>query len=317
MPPLPSHMSPTLQAIHARRVADSLADQQGDNTFIRASGAYHECARATWLTFRWASAGEIWSARMLRLLETGHMHEARILTDLEKIEGATVHRVDPETGEQFQIDIAGYIRGHTDGAMVGVPEAPKTWHLIECKTANEKSFAAIKAKGVERAKPEHWLQVQLYMRGCGLKRCLYFLVNKNTDEEYVERIRVDVEQTERAVARLIEIAEAPRPPAKFRDDASKPPCLFCRHKGLCHEGATARVNCRTCAHSTPMPGGIWRCERFKKSITPEEQAAGCGHHVYIPDLVNGEQVDCDPDIGTITYKMHDGSTWTDGVAHAK
>lgn len=317
MPPLPTHVTPTLAAIHAQRVVNAVKSDQGDSPFIRVSKAHHECARSIWLDFRWANASsEGWSARMLRLFATGVMQEERILDDLQSI-GVVVHRVDPKTREQFVVDIAGYIRGHMDGVALGIPEGPKTWHLLECKTANEKNFNAIKTKGIAKAKPDHWMQIQLYMLGAGLERCLYFLLNKNTDEEHVERINFDLEFTERAVARLVSIAESPRPPGRIHDDPAARTnfhCRFCRHLSLCHEGAMARANCRTCISSRPRPGGNWWCDLWAHELTPEAQDVGCSAHLFIPDLVAGEQVDADDVARTVTYRMRSGETWVDGAA---
>ena len=53
----------------------------------------------------------------------------------------------------------------------------------------------------------------------------------------------------------------------------------------------------------------------RTSITPlarREQEAGCAAHLYIPDLVPGEQVDAGED--WVSYRLPDGSAWRDGVA---
>lgn len=312
MPTLPDRTPPTLAAIHAARVKSAWRGR--GSTFIAASEAAQECARAIWMNFRWASPSETASARMLRLFATGDMEERRILSDLEAIPGVALWRVDAETGKQWKAIIAGYIAVKPDAVALGLPEAPKSPHVIECKTANDKNFAAIKSKGAARAKPDHWLQAQLEMHGMGVKRTLYFAVNKNTDEEYVERIKVDAEATDRAIARLVSIAEAPRPPARFRETPDKPPCLFCRHKGICHDGAAARVNCRTCVSSSARPGGIWWCEHHGRELTPEAQAEGCPDHLWVPDLVAGEQIDVSPEARTVTYRMRSGEVWVDGQA---
>lgn len=314
MPALPSHVTPTLAAIHANRVKSRWAGR--GSTFIAASEAGQECARAIWYGFRWASPPESANARMLRLFATGDREEKRILADLSDVPGVTVWDRDPETAKQFRAELSGYVAVKVDAVALGLPEAPKSPHVVECKTANDKSFVPIKAKGVQKGKPEHWLQVQLGMAGLAIKRGLYFLVNKNTDEEYVERIKPDAEAVERAVARLVSIAESPRPPGKIRDDATKPPCMFCQHRGVCHDSGQARANCRTCAHSTPRAGGIWRCEKFNNDLTPEDQERGCSAQVFIPDLVNGEQFDADIEAGTISYRMKDGSVWVDGAGRA-
>jgi hypothetical protein len=38
-------------------------------------------------------------------------------------------------------DEAGHFGGSMDAVALGIPEAPKTWHLCEFKTHNAKSFA--------------------------------------------------------------------------------------------------------------------------------------------------------------------------------
>lgn len=309
MPLLPDIIPATLQAIHARRAQG--AWQSRGNTFIGASEAAKECAREIWYSFRWASPPEDCGPRTLRLFDTGHMEEQRFLDELRQVEGVQLWQHDPQTGKQWRSEIEGYIVVKPDGVVIGLPEAPKSWHIVECKSANEKNFNAIKKKGVAVAKPEHWLQVQLEMLAEGLKRALYWVVNKNTDEEYVERIRLDEDAANRAVVRLVSIATAPRPPGRIREDTTKPPCMFCRHRGICHEGQFARVHCRTCLHATPQPGGDWHCERWGKAITPEEQAVGCPAHLFVPELVPGEQINVLDE--TVIYTMRDGSVWIDGA----
>ena len=50
---------------------------------------------------------------------------------------------------------------------LGIPEAPKTWHVLEFKTHNSKSFAKLEKEGVQKSNPMHYAQMQVYM-GCTL-----------------------------------------------------------------------------------------------------------------------------------------------------
>jgi hypothetical protein len=77
-----------------------------------------------------------------------------------------------------------------DGVGEGFKESKKP-HTLEFKTMNEKSFKATKSMGVKQSKPIYWAQCQLGMHLAGLDRCFFFAVNKNTDEIYGERIRLD------------------------------------------------------------------------------------------------------------------------------
>ena len=91
--------------------------------------------------------------------------------------------------------------------------------------------------------------------------------------------------------------------------------MFCKHHAVCHDGAWARVSCRTCLHSSPEMGGDanWSCARWSKPLGVDEQKAACPAHLYIPALVPGEQVDCDEENETITYRLRSGRMWTDGA----
>jgi hypothetical protein len=45
-------------------------------------------------------------------------------------------------------------------------------------------------------------------------------------------------------------------------------------------------------------------------LSRRDQEAGCAAHLYIPDLVPGEQVDAGED--WVGYRLADGTTWRDG-----
>lgn len=77
-------------------------------------------------------------------------------------------------GRQDCIRLAGgHIRGKCDAKAIGVPEAPKTEHLCEFKSSNDKSYEEIVKKGCKEAKPLHYGQVQIGMHAFGLTRALY------------------------------------------------------------------------------------------------------------------------------------------------
>jgi hypothetical protein len=43
-------------------------------------------------------------------------------------------------------------------------------------------------------------------------------------------------------------------------------------------------------------------------LSPAEQRAACGRHLFIPDLVPGEVIDAGEDI--VTYRMNDDASWS-------
>lgn len=286
-----------------------------------------ECERKLWLGFRWAHEPETLDGKKIRLFDTGNREESRLLDDLIRA-GITV--TQGEDGGQIKVRaLGGHLRGKLDGEATGVPEAPKAEHVVECKTANDKTFKAIAvgvtsrkdgtvSKGVKEQKPSHYAQVQTYMHLRSKKRCLYLLVSKNTDEIYVERIEYDAACALALMAKAERVISANRAPSKISDDPAKYPCVMCPASSVCHGQAFGRSNCRTCIHATPLidagESAQWYCERFGRLLTVEVQKAGCPAHLYLPELVPGEQTDAGDD--WVSYKMADGSTWRDGVAEA-
>jgi len=156
----------------------------------------------------------------------------------------------------------------------------------------------VEEKGVEKSKPEHYAQMQVYMHGTGIDRALYVAVCKDNDRLYTERVRYDKELAEKLVARGKRIALSERMPPPISTDPSWYQCKFCDAHSFCHDTKlTQHVNCRTCAHSTPKDDSTWRCERYECTIEIETQHGGkdCPAHTLHPDLV--------------PWHMFDGSDW--------
>jgi len=252
--------------------------------YLGASILGHHCDRWLWLTFRWAVI-EKFPGRMLRLFRRGNREEETVASDLRAI-GVDL----TETGRyQRDLDFGCHVKGHPDGIILsGVPEAPKTAHVWECKTTNKKGFDELVAKGVTDAKPMHYVQMQLCMMRSGLTRALYTAVCKEDDEMHVERVRYDKDVAERYLRRGQTLAlEEHMPPAIGGPDWYQ--CKFCAAYQLCHQThVTKEVNCRTCAHSTAKADGTWYCERWHDIIPLDAQYGGCRAHSLHPDLVPWE-----------------------------
>lgn len=293
----------TVQAIY-RLYEEREAAQGGHRAHLGASLIGHACERYLWLLFRWAGR-EVLDGRMLRLFEAGRQFEPRAVAEMRAV-GIEVHDTDP-FGRQFRVSAhGGHFGGSLDGAALGLPEAPKTWTVLEFKTHSAKSFAELLGKGVRQAKPMHWAQMQVYMGLTGMDRALYLAENKDTSALYQERVEADPVEFARLMARAERIIAATEPPQRLSQDPAWFTCKWCPMHPLCHGGPDGslplpEVNCRTCAHSTPeLDGetGRWSCAMKPGSdLTPEAQRAGCAGHRYIPILLDrlGEQTGASPE----------------------
>jgi hypothetical protein len=240
------------------------------------------CARALWYQFRWTYT-EKHEGRILRLFETGEREEERVIQNL-RAAGCTVWDRDPATGQQFRYTaVGGHFALSLDGVVEGLPESSKV-HTLEVKTMSDKYFKTLCNLGLEKAKPVYWAQCQIGMHLSGLDRCLFISVNKNTDEIYAERLKVDHAFAEELIEKAKAIIFAEQPPHGISNDPAWFECKFCPYHSICHGDDAAELNCRTCAFSTAEAEG-WSCARHKKALDEIDQRTGCGDHIYNPELV--------------------------------
>lgn len=306
MAPLPEPSMPTVAAIYAAYEASS---RDGFREHLGASLIGHECERALWYGFRWTRVAQH-AGRILRLFETGQLEEARLIRNLRSA-GVTVMDVDPETGKQWAVKAcAGHFGGSADAIAFGIHEAPKARHVCEFKTHNTKSFNALQKHGLEKSKPQHMAQLQVYMHLLGAERGFYLAVHKDTDQLYSERVKPDPVLAERMLAKAERVISAATPPAKLSDDQDYFICKMCDFAGVCHGVELAERNCRTCLHASPIDDGKWHCTANDLLLSYRNQRAGCMQtHRYVPALVAGEQVDVRGD--AVVYQMRDGAEWVD------
>lgn len=265
------------------------------------------CAREVWYRFRWCVGG-VRDPRILRLFARGQREET-VVADMLRAAGIRVVTTDPATGRQYSF-ADGHIGGSIDGAVKGVPEAPKEWHVLEVKTHSAKSFATL-SKGVQAAHPAHWAQVQVYMHLSGMRWCLYVGACKDDDRLHIERIPYSSEDAERLMARGHSIArEYGTPPPGVSDDPAWYECAYCAARGLCYETEVPRPSCRTCAHATAEEDG-WTCAYggAARPLSAEEQRRGCDKHIYIPELLArfAGVVDASPEEGWVEYQVTIGA----------
>jgi hypothetical protein len=234
-----------------------------------------ECVRQIWLSWR-GFAREQFEGRMLRLFETGHLQEARIVEDLRRAGFAVWDK--REDGRQFEFgDPTGHFITKVDGIIKDVPEHEKP-HVLEIKTHNKNSFSSLVKKGVQEAKPTHYAQVQISMALGGFTRALYVAVCKDDEQFYVERVREDAVEQEKLKAKITKLTEARLRPAGISDDGSSFGCKFCSMKAVCVKEAEPLRHCRTCAMCTPGAEGKWVCELNKETLSINRQRLGCEHY---------------------------------------
>lgn len=274
---------PPIHDITARIDAAHEARQGRPRPHLGCSIAGHHCERWVWLNFRWAVI-ERFPGRILRLFRRGQNEEATIIEDLS-MAGIRI------SDDQRRVDWGGHVSGSIDGIARGVTSKP---HLVEMKTHSAKSFADLVKHGVQKSKPQHYTQMQLYMLGLKLERALYVSICKDDDTYYTERVYFDEDYATKQLERVTKLSLDDRLPPPISTDSSWYQCKMCAANDFCHKSKmTSEVNCRTCARSTARPDGTWHCERWQDTIPVDAQHDGCDDHVLHPDLVPWQMKDGD------------------------
>lgn len=269
-----------------------------------------ECERRIWYTWRWAKKPDF-PGRILRLFRRGHEEEPNVVKDLQAI-GMEVHDSNEKTGRQFHIsDLGGHLGGSLDGAITKVPNYEHVWMVLEIKTSSLKAFTKLVKDGVKKDKPQHYTQMQLYMRGTGMKYAFYIAISKDNDDIYTEIVNFDEDFAQESYLKAKRILDSSSPPAKISELPSWWKCKMCDHKEHCQGDQAPLPNCRTCVYATPVIDedrrGLWTCSKKDKRLTQIEQRKGCEEHLFIPDMINfAEGVDSNEDEGWVEYKSEQG-----------
>jgi hypothetical protein len=177
------------------------AENQPKRDYLGMSSIGFPCERALWFDYNNKLTVPI-DGRLARIFEMGNMVETRILADLE-LAGYKV-----EYQQLTFKDFDGRFAGHCDGIISNITNKQ---HILEIKSANDKSFNKFKAHGI-KLNPKYYAQIQCYMGYSKLYRGIFIVENKNDQDLYVERIKFepDVFEELRAKAwRIINYKEVP------------------------------------------------------------------------------------------------------------
>lgn len=306
--------------------------EEGFRRHLGASVIGRDCPRALLYLFRWCKRPD-WKeildvvdrdepqnereeqliekyGALMRLFDRGHLEENRFVKLLRSV-GIEVLDADPNDGGQFRVSgVFGHFGGSMDGKIMSAPpelELPIGVGVTEFKTHSLKSFEKLKKEGVRQSKPEHFIQMQTYMQKDGHQWALYIAVCKNDDRLHYELIELEECVGIEAEARAERIIFANDAPLRISSSPAFFGCSWCDYKGICHGFDVPEVNCRTCAHSTPVEDGKWRCDiAGGKGIIPRNvEPVGCGKHVFHPMLLNAEYLEGDGN--NAKYRLADRS----------
>ena len=254
MAPLPANAfsDPTLEA--ADRAMEAAARKETPRDYLGFSAIGHPCSRKLWYDLHLDGSAKPHSASTLKMFADGHASEAIQARRFRMVDGVTLWIVDPDTGRQFGFsDLDGRFKGHMDGAIYGLLQAPKAWHVWEHKCANEKKQAKLlsfKSSLGEKAAlqawdPVYYAQAVLYMHYSGMDR--HYLTCASPGTRHTISVRTNADTAFALVLRdkAERILNARAPLAKLSNDPAWWQCRWCEHHARCHgvasEAATSEA----------------------------------------------------------------------------
>lgn len=255
---------------------------EGPRRHLGASIIGKPCSRELWYSFRHAkkecySSGAKSAGQTLRIFQRGHKEEFNFTEYFEGI--GCKFRFTPETQAKIS-DCESHFGGSVDN--VGFLPAKFEYNeeiVFEFKSSNMANFNTLKKEGLQRSKPVHYAQMSTYGYKLEIKYGVYAVVDKNTDELYIELVKLDWHLGATMIDKAMSIITATpeHPPAKISMSAANFACKWCNFKDVCHNGEAVDINCRSCVNAQAATEGKWHCKLYGE-IPVDVIAKGCPSH---------------------------------------
>jgi hypothetical protein len=230
---------PTLEAM--RRAIEEREAAIPPRNYLGASSLGAPCERQVWYQLQGAPC-EPRKAGLICAAEDGHRTEALLAERLRLVPGVRLW-TEGEGKKQFGFsDFDGRFKGHIDGVIVGLIQAPKTPHLWENKAVNEKKFGEFRSalhkfgekQTLQNFSYQWYVQAQCYMGYFDLTR--HYLTVASAGGRDVLSCRTEfvpaVFDALRNKARRV--LEAKEPPKRVMDNPSYYLCKWCPFREHCY-----------------------------------------------------------------------------------
>lgn len=287
----------------------ALSDRQSPDAFLDFAEIGNPDLRTTWLRYRWclpavSKPEQIRAERLNRLFEYEVIALARAIPNLQWYD-------ENEDGRRFRFENhGGHFAGTMSGAVLGVPESTKLWHVAQVDCVDSWEFKML----WELSSYRDWditkfSHVQACMGASGMTRALVIVYNKDTSEIYCERIKAEGDFYQNLMLGAGDILEVNGPPDSiYEKESLKPDALKDKQYRRIYFGeALPAPNCRNCKQSQILydGGARWYCHRWNINLDLQQQRTGCDTHLYLPSLMPAKKLE---DSGSmVRYQSEDGA----------
>lgn len=233
---------PLLAALDNALIKQAASEPTRD--YLGASSIGDDCSRKLW--YRFQGHKDVFDAPTLRRFQDGHDTEAKIISWLRLIDGLELHT---ETmGKQYGFsDYSGKFKGHYDGVVRGLPQAPKTWHILEIKCVQEGTLSKVgsfkhaeklindlgEKKTLEAWNKKYYAQAVLYMYYENLDRHITIVSTPGGRDLLTFRTEANTKYAEALRDKAARIINAQEPPERI-GGPDWWECKWCSFRSMCH-----------------------------------------------------------------------------------
>lgn len=228
-----------LQAIYAH-IEDEAA-KEPKRHYIGASSIGDDCELKLWMQFRYPQLAKRRKAELIMAANDGHHSELVIADYIGKIPQVELITRGADGKQLGFSDLDGLYKGHYDGMIIGVPQAPKTMHIWEHKSKNEKYYdklTTLKNTLDEKEVLKEWdysyyCQAVVYMEYSGASR--HYMTVAKAGTRALQSLRTNENP---ALAKLLRekaqrIINYPSQPVGISENPSFWKCKWCDFSESC------------------------------------------------------------------------------------
>lgn len=235
---IPAYGDPTIQAMYK---AIEAAQETRRRDYLGASLIGSPCSRQIFYDYN-GYPKPPFEAETLMNFEDGHRTEDLTAERLRKIPGVQLWTRNQDNEQIGFVALNGKFKGHCDGIILGLLQAPKAMHVWECKASGQKKFDEfVKVKQTQGEKnalknwnENYYVQAQLYMHFLHCDRH-YITVALAGGRKYESaRTEYDPVIAEQAINKAEKIINANQPPPRISENKDFWICRFCSFKDICH-----------------------------------------------------------------------------------
>lgn len=130
-----------IEAIY-KHIEEEAANEK-PRAYVGASSIGDECERKLYYQLREPSKSSERKAPLILAANDGHRGEDLFASYIRQVEGVKLVTHKPDGKQLGFADLDKMFKGHCDGIIEGIPQAPKTPHIWEHKVKNEKFYKAL------------------------------------------------------------------------------------------------------------------------------------------------------------------------------